>query len=144
MDLTGLLERLGEANVLTAGGALIGLLFGFAAQRSSFCLRSAAIEFWRGHPGEKLAVWLLTFSAAVVGVQAMVLAGLIDVSSARQLAVRGSISGALVGGFLYGIVNFAAYYYLPNHAPAIIFATLIALLMVRPQGLFGLGATVRK
>lgn len=56
----------------------------------------------------------------------------------------GSISGALVGGFLYGIVNFAAYYYLPNQAPAIIFATLIALLMIRPQGLFGLGATVRK
>ncbi len=56
----------------------------------------------------------------------------------------GSISGALIGGFLYGIVNFAAYYYLPNHAPAIIFATLIVLLMIRPQGLFGLGATVRK
>ncbi len=56
----------------------------------------------------------------------------------------GSIGGALLGGFLYGIVNFAAYYYLPNQAPAIIFATLIVLLMVRPQGLFGLGPTVRK
>jgi uncharacterized membrane protein YedE/YeeE len=102
MDLTGLLEKLGEAHVLVAGGALIGLLFGFAAQRSSFCLRSAAVEFWRGRPGEKLAVWLLTFSAAVVGVQALVLSGLIDVSSARQLAVRGSLSGALVGGLLFG------------------------------------------
>jgi branched-chain amino acid transport system permease protein len=56
----------------------------------------------------------------------------------------GSIGGALLGGFLYGVVNFAAYYYLPNQAPAIIFATLIVLLMVRPQGLFGLGQTVRK
>ncbi len=102
MDLPGLLERFGEAQVLAAGGALIGLLFGFAAQRSGFCLRSAAIEFWRGHPGEKLAVWLLTFSAAVAGVQALVLAGAIDVSGARQLAVRGSISGALVGGLLFG------------------------------------------
>ncbi len=102
MDLPALLERFGEAQVLAAGGALIGLLFGFAAQRSSFCLRSAALEFWRGQPGEKLAVWLLTFSAAVVGVQALVLAGLIDVSGARQLAVRGSISGALVGGLLFG------------------------------------------
>jgi branched-chain amino acid transport system permease protein len=56
----------------------------------------------------------------------------------------GSISGALLGGFLYGIVNFAAYYYAPNQAPAIIFATLIVLMMVRPQGLFGLGQMVRK
>jgi branched-chain amino acid transport system permease protein len=56
----------------------------------------------------------------------------------------GSIGGALLGGFLYGVVNFAAYYYLPNQAPAIIFATLIVLLMVRPQGLFGLGPSVRK
>lgn len=56
----------------------------------------------------------------------------------------GSIGGALLGGFLYGIVNFAAYYFIPSQAPAIIFATLIVLLMVRPQGLFGLGATVRK
>lgn len=34
--------------------------------------------------------------------QALGLAGLIDVSGARQLAVRGSISGALVGGLLFG------------------------------------------
>lgn len=56
----------------------------------------------------------------------------------------GSIGGALLGGFLYGVVNFAAYYFAPNQAPAIIFATLIVLLMARPQGLFGLGQTVRK
>ena len=36
---------------------------------------SAGGEFWRGQPGEKLAVWLLAFSAAVVGVQALSLAG---------------------------------------------------------------------
>ena len=102
MDLTALIEQVGEPKLLALGGALIGLAFGFFAQRSSFCLRAAVVEFWRGHPGEKLAVWLLTFSAAVVGVHALILAGLIDVSTARQLATRGSLSGAIVGGLMFG------------------------------------------
>ncbi|HYE38327.1 MAG TPA: YeeE/YedE family protein [Ramlibacter sp.] len=102
MDLLPLLERVGEQPLLAAGGAAIGLLFGFFAQRSSFCLRAAVIEFARGQPGEKLAVWLLAFSAAVVAVQAMLLAGWIDVGGARQLASRGSLSGAAVGGLLFG------------------------------------------
>lgn len=102
MDIASLVETVGEAKLLAAGGAVIGLLFGFFAQRSSFCLRAAVVEFWRGQPGEKLAVWLLTFSAAVVGVQALILGGLVDVSTARQLAARGSISGAIVGGLLFG------------------------------------------
>ncbi|RYF14880.1 MAG: YeeE/YedE family protein [Comamonadaceae bacterium] len=102
MDLLPLLERLDEQPLLATGGLAIGLLFGFFAQRSSFCLRAAVIEFARGQPGEKLAVWLLAFSAAVVAVQAMLLAGWIDVSGARQLASRGSLSGAAVGGLLFG------------------------------------------
>jgi uncharacterized protein len=102
MDLPTLIERAGEPAVLAAGGAAIGLLFGFFAQRSSFCLRAAVIEFARGQPGEKLAVWLLAFSAAVVGVQALWLAGWIDVGGTRQLAARGSLSGAIVGGLLFG------------------------------------------
>jgi uncharacterized protein len=102
MDLPSLLDRLGEPAVLAAGGAVVGLLFGFFAQRSAFCLRAAVIEFARGRPGERLAVWLLAFSAAVVTVQGLVLAGWIDVSGTRQLAARGSLSGAIVGGLLFG------------------------------------------
>jgi hypothetical protein len=102
MDIPDLLERLGDPAVLAAGGAVVGLLFGFFAQRSAFCLRAAVIEFARGRPGERLAVWLLVFSAAIVTVQALALAGWIDVTGTRQLASRGSVSGAIVGGLLFG------------------------------------------
>jgi uncharacterized membrane protein YedE/YeeE len=102
VDFTHLIDWLGEPALLTAGGALTGLLFGFFAQRSRFCLRSAAIEFSRGRPGDRLAVWLLSFSTAVVTVQLLILAGALDVGTARQLATRGSLSGALVGGLLFG------------------------------------------
>ena len=103
MTLASLMERYGDAAVLATGGALIGALFGFTAQRSRFCLRAAVIEFWHRRFGDKLAVWLLAFSSAVVGVQLLILAGALDVSDARQLAARGSLSGALVGGLLFGI-----------------------------------------
>jgi uncharacterized membrane protein YedE/YeeE len=103
MDLGTLLERFGEPMVLGTGGLIVGILFGFFAQRSRFCLRAAIVEFWRGHRGEKLAVWLLAFSCAVVGVQLLILAGMLDVGNARQLAARGSISGALLGGLLFGV-----------------------------------------
>lgn len=102
MELAPLIERHGTGPVLASGGLLIGLLFGFFAQRSRFCLRAATLEFWHRQFGEKLAVWLLAFSSAVVAVQALILLHALDVSTARQLATRGSLSGAILGGLLFG------------------------------------------
>ena len=102
MDFASLNEAYSEGAVLAAGGLGVGVLFGFFAQRSRFCLRAAVIEFWHAKFGEKLSVWLLTFSTAVIAIQGMILLGWLDVSSARQLANRGSMSGALIGGLLFG------------------------------------------
>ena len=103
MDLNNLLEQLGEKTTITLAGLLIGVLFGAFAQRSRFCLRSAVVEFWNRDGSGKLAVWLLTFSAAIIATQLFIVAGWLDVGNARQLAARGSLSGALVGGLLFGI-----------------------------------------
>ena len=103
IELASWVDRHGSAAALALGGAAIGALFGFFAQRSRFCLRAAVIEFWHGKFGEKLSVWLLAFSSALIAVQGLILLGWLDVSSARQLANRGSLSGALVGGLLFGV-----------------------------------------
>ena len=103
MDLATILERYGDGTVMALGGLLIGSLFGFFAQRSKFCMRAAAIEFWHRKFGDKLPVWLLAFSSAVVAVQLLILTHSLDVSTARQLATRGSLSGALIGGLLFGV-----------------------------------------
>jgi uncharacterized protein len=101
-----LLERLntalGETGTITLAGAVIGLLFGFFAHRSRFCLRSAVIEFSRGTREGKLTVWLFTFSTAVLLTQAFIIAGWLDVAQSRQLASRGSLSGAAIGGAMFG------------------------------------------
>lgn len=54
------IETYGQGTVLAAGGGLIGLSFGFWAQRSRFCL------------------WV-----AVIGVRLMVLMGWLDTGSAK-------------------------------------------------------------
>lgn len=103
MDLTALMDRLGEGPTAALGGFVIGGLFGAFGQRSRFCLRAAVIEFARGSVGLKIAVWVLAFSVAVFGVQALIVAGVLDVSEARQLAGAASLSGALLGGAMFGV-----------------------------------------
>ena len=103
VSLNELVEIYGEGTVLAVGGGAIGLLFGFFAQRSKFCLRAAVIDFWHGQFKDKLSIWLLAFSAAVIATQALALWGGLDSSAARQVAARGSLSGAIVGGLMFGI-----------------------------------------
>jgi uncharacterized protein len=88
---------------LAVTGLLVGSLFGFLAQRSRFCLRSAVIEFSRNHGGGKLTVWLFAFSTAILATQVLAQLGWFDASVSRQIAARGSLSGAAIGGALFGV-----------------------------------------
>ena len=103
MDVLWLVESVGEGPASAILGVITGILFGVAAQRSSFCLRAATVEFARGRIGPKISVWLLTFSTAMVWVQAASLAGLMRTEDARIMAVPGSWSGAVLGGLIFGV-----------------------------------------
>lgn len=102
MGLVWLQEFAGEAGAVALAGVLVGLVFGWAAQRSRFCLRAAVVEFARGTFGPRLSVWLLTFSTALFWTQALVALGLLDLGESRWLAQPGSISGAILGGLIFG------------------------------------------
>ena len=84
-------------------GLVTGLIFGAFAQQSRFCLRAACIEFWRNKPGAKFSIWLFTFSTALILTQLLMLNGNLEKSSIRQLVTTGSMSGAILGGTLFGI-----------------------------------------
>ena len=102
-DLTSLPEFFGERTTITLTGLAIGALFGGFAQRSQFCLRSAVIEFWNRHGTARLATWLFAFSAAIITTQFFITQGWLDVGQARQLSATGSLSGALIGGLVFGV-----------------------------------------
>ena len=102
MDLGFLTDRLGDATSAGLAGLLVGGLFGASAQRSRFCLRAATIEVGRREPGERLAVWLVCFAVALVGTQLLLALGEVDGGSVRVLGTRGSLSGAILGGAMFG------------------------------------------
>jgi uncharacterized membrane protein YedE/YeeE len=97
-----LLETHGEPALLFAFGGLIGLIFGAAAYRSEFCLRAATVEVADGHFSKRLSIWLIAFCAAVFAVQSAIALEWLAVNDARQIANIGSISGAIIGGLMFG------------------------------------------
>ncbi|MGE3643973.1 MAG: YeeE/YedE family protein [Beijerinckiaceae bacterium] len=111
-DIAQILEFLGDQRSVALAGLAVGLIFGFAAQRSQFCLRAATIEFWRGKIwrngwaggalGPRTAVWLLVFGVALSGTQILLAAGILDSGRIRQLSSAGTMSGAIIGGLMFG------------------------------------------
>ena len=97
-----LLDLIGDQYLLALGGAVVGILFGAFAQYSRFCLRSATLEAAHGQVGERMAVWLFVFATALMATQALLLFELFDTGAVRQLNNTGSLSGALVGGLMFG------------------------------------------
>ena len=102
MNSQSIFEQLGSGQISVLTGLFVGLIFGIFAQQSRFCLRAACVEFWRGRTGQKFAIWLLTFGAAMFATQGFIEAGLIDTGQIRQLNNVGSMSGAIVGGLMFG------------------------------------------
>ncbi len=49
------------------------------------------------------------------------------------------IAGALLGALLLGVLDVAGKYYLPSIGAFIIYAVMVATLLIRPQGLFAEG-----
>lgn len=102
MDLVPLMDMVGEANTALIGGAVLGLVFGFFAQRTAFCTRSAVLDLTRGRDLKSLATWAAGFAVAVLGVQLLLVSDQINVSDTRFFSTAQSLSGALVGGLVFG------------------------------------------
>ena len=102
MDFTPFFDWFGEPGAVAVGGLLAGSVYGVAAQRSRFCLRAAAVEFGRGAIGPRTSVWLLCFGAALFWTQLLITLDVIDVTEARWVASASSLSGAAIGGLIFG------------------------------------------
>lgn len=103
MDLVPAIDIIGESGTALAGGAVLGLLFGFFAQQTGFCTRSAVLDLTRRRGISALAIWFIGFAVAILGVQLLLVQGELDVSETRFFSTAQSLSGALVGGLVFGV-----------------------------------------
>ncbi|MCB1510541.1 MAG: YeeE/YedE family protein [Hyphomicrobiaceae bacterium] len=102
-DLAIWAERLGDGGAAAAIGAILGLAFGILAQRTGFCARSAFIDIGRGSLTRALPVWLAALGAALISATVATASGAIALASVSLKVDPVSVSGAVVGGALFGI-----------------------------------------
>jgi uncharacterized membrane protein YedE/YeeE len=102
MDLVPLIDLIGEPYTALVGGLVLGLAFGVFAQRSRYCTRSAVLSVMGESDLKPFATWAAGFAAAILAVQALLWADLIDVSETRFFSTAQSLSGAIIGGLLFG------------------------------------------
>lgn len=103
MDLVWLIDWVDEPLAKLVVGLAIGTAFGILAQRSAFCTRSAVIELFSGRIARQLPLWLVAFATAIAAMQYLIHAGAIDVGETRFFSSPQSLSGAIVGGGLFGL-----------------------------------------
>ena len=106
------------------------------------------------NPAESLCYWTLALTWPLYGIGGLYIAGpaigwLLFVMTGLSLFLGkafvvcvlgglGSVSGAMVGGLVLGIVeSFGAFWFGPEHAVTLSFSLLLVLLFVRPSGLLG-------
>ncbi|MEK6217431.1 MAG: YeeE/YedE family protein, partial [Boseongicola sp.] len=82
-------------------GALLGLVFGVAAQISRFCLRRGLVT----GPDRKsaLGVWLFALFAALLATQFGSILGWIDLSGHRFSQSAVPVAAAIIGGLSFGV-----------------------------------------
>lgn len=90
------------ASVLPFLGLGAGLVLGYAARSSRFCTLAALERYWYAGDARYLRSWVLAAATALAATQAMMLAGLIDLSSSFYLTPSLSLPGAVVGGIMFG------------------------------------------
>jgi len=104
MDLVPLIDRFGEPATAAIIGLGLGLVFGVVALLSGFCTRSAVLDVTRRErDGRSLALWLVAFAVAIGGTQILLATGQLNVTETRFFATAQSLSGAVIGGSLFGI-----------------------------------------
>ncbi len=125
--------RMGKAMRATADNPDLALVSGIDAGR---------VVWWTWAMGAALAaaagLLLAVFQANMLPIMGWKF--LIPLFAAVVLGGVGSPQGALIGALVIGVTSEASTQWInPSYKPAVAFALMIAVLLVRPRGLFGAG-----
>lgn len=91
------------ADVSIVAGLAIGFAFGAVGLLSGFCLLSSLRDWWTAGDGRKIRSYATALAVAIVGTQALAVAGIVDIG--KSLYLQPSFSAPLIfaGGLLFGL-----------------------------------------
>lgn len=88
---------------VTGGAFVLAFIFGAVANKTNFCTMGAVSDWVNMGDTGRMRMWLLAIAVAVLGSNALQLAGLIDVSKSIYTAPNFTWLSYILGGFLFGV-----------------------------------------
>ncbi|MDA9689037.1 YeeE/YedE family protein [Betaproteobacteria bacterium] len=84
-------------------GLLLGVIFGFACQRSRFCFLGIISDIYICRNPNRLSLYLFTLITAVIGVQLLAGLGSINPADSTYMNISNKTISSVFGGLLFGI-----------------------------------------
>ncbi|HVB46805.1 MAG TPA: YeeE/YedE family protein [Burkholderiales bacterium] len=85
------------------GAFTLAFIFGAVANRTNFCTMGAVSDWVNIGNTSRMRMWLLAIAVAVIGANALQLAGVIDLSKSIYPGPNFTWLSYVVGGFLFGV-----------------------------------------
>jgi hypothetical protein len=89
--------------MVALGGFVLAFIFGAVANRTNFCTMGAVSDVVNMGSWGRMRMWLLAIAIAILGTQALQLAGLIDLSKSFYTRPNVTWLSYILGGFLFGV-----------------------------------------
>jgi uncharacterized membrane protein YedE/YeeE len=99
--LSGGTSNLGA--LVAGGGFILAFIFGAVANRTNFCTMGAVSDVVNMGSWGRMRMWLLAIAVAILGTQALQLAGLIDLTKSFYTRPNLTWLSYIAGGFLFGV-----------------------------------------
>ena len=90
------------AQYVTGGAFILAFVFGAVGSRTNFCTMGAVSDWVNMGDLNRMRMWLLAIGVAILGSNALHLAGVVDLAKSIYPGPKFTWLSYLVGGFLFG------------------------------------------
>ncbi len=91
------------ALTVVLGGFILAFIFGAVVNRTNFCTMGAVSDVVNMGSWGRMRMWLLAIAVAILGTQALQLAGLVDITKSFYVRPNVTWLSYILGGFLFGV-----------------------------------------
>jgi len=91
------------ATTVAWGAFILAFIFGAVGNKTNFCTMGAVSDWVNMGDGSRMRMWLLAIAVAVLGANALQVAGVIDLSKSIYQGPSFTWLSYIVGGFLFGV-----------------------------------------